>query len=109
MAVTKSNVLGALNRYIRAYESVGITLDFRFQEGSSTQGVAYRIEMKDGSEAPGTSHNGFLGHTRSEAWHTLLTAARAIEDMNHLKNAQAQASEAVYFKNEDGSIVGFEV
>lgn len=108
MAVTKSELLGALNRYLRAYDRMGVKLNIRFQEGSSTQGVAYRVEMMDGSEAPGLSHSGFCGHTRGEAWHTLLTAARALEDLSKLQKKQ-QPTEAVYFKNDDGSVVGFEV
>lgn len=109
MNVTKANLLGAVNRYVRAYEGMGVALDIRFQEGSRTQGVVYRIEMRDGTEAPGTTHGGFIGHTRSEAWHTLLTIARALEDLSERQNKQAEAVEAVYFKNDDGSVVGFEV
>jgi len=109
MNVTKSNLLGALNRYLAAYEGMGVPLEIRFQEGSKTQGVAYRIEMRDGSEAPGTTNGGFIGFTRSEAWHTLTSISRALEDLSALQKEQAEKVEAVYFKNDDGSVVGFEV
>jgi hypothetical protein len=87
--ITKSQLEGALGRYLNAWAGMGFNLELRFQEGTSTMGVAYRLQMKDGSNAPGTT-GGYLGMTRSEAWDTLLTISRTLEDLSHLRTIQAE-------------------
>ncbi len=106
MAITKTNLYGALNRYLRAYAAMGVNLDIRFQEGSKTQGVAYSIEMKDGSNPPGTS-NGIIGLTRQEAWDTLLTISRAVEDLGFL-HTKTNAPETSYYRDNKGRVIGYE-
>ncbi len=106
MAITKQNLYGALNRYLRAYAAMGVNLDIRFQEGSKTQGVAYSIEMKDGSTPPGTA-NGIIGLTRQEAWDTLLYIARGIEDLSHWQSKNVTGTTS-YFRDKDGVVIGYE-
>jgi hypothetical protein len=90
--VTKSELYGALERYKNAWECVDVPMDtLRMQKGSSTMGVAYRIHFRNGSAAPGTS-DGYLGMTRSEAWETLLTISRTIEDLNYIRMIESERS-----------------
>ncbi|AST15248.1 hypothetical protein SEA_SAMISTI12_267 [Streptomyces phage Samisti12] len=105
--ISKTQLVGMVNRYIRAWENQGVSLTVKLQEGSRNMGVAYTLRMPDGSNAPGTT-DGFLGWTRREAWDTLGSISRTLEDLSHMRTLQAE-SEAVYFKNDDGSVVGFEV
>jgi hypothetical protein len=88
--VTKENLLGAFERYARAWESIGVDMStLKMQHGNATMGVAYRITYNNGSNAPGTS-DGFLGFTKREAWDTLRTMARVIEDMNHIRSVEKE-------------------
>lgn len=103
--ISKQQVRGALNRYLRAWASLGYNLELQYQEGGS--GCNYTIRLRSGSNAPGTS-DGYLGRTSGEAWDTLCTIARTIEDMNHIRSTSNETQEVVYFKNSDGTIAGYE-
>lgn len=66
-----------------ALEVEGINTPLRLDEGSKVNGRAFRLYFEDGTSCVGTS-NGFLGWTKKEAYETMWTILRTIQDMWYL-------------------------
>lgn len=87
--ITKRSMDAAFERYSRAVDSLGMNKsDHRlaYMEGSKVNGVSHKlvwIHVQHGgySGAPGTDVNGFIGMTKREAYETMSTIARALEDV----------------------------
>ena len=79
--VTREELKGSFERYVRALNSLGIHQKVEMQEGSKTYGNAYRVRHVNGWATPLGTSNGYLGMTRREAVDTLHTLARTIEDV----------------------------
>lgn len=87
--ITAEDMKMSFERYRRALESLDITKpDHRleYQTGSRANGVSYKVvwtHVTSGghSNAPGTDFGGYLGFTRREAFETLNTISRTIEDV----------------------------
>lgn len=87
--ITNEDLANMLARYVRALDKLGISLGegerIGLDHGSKTYGVAFRLFTTGG--ALGTGHHrppvgdDFLGMTKREAWETLATLARAMEDV----------------------------
>ena len=85
---TLADVNAALGHYSRALDSFGIARPgLELQTGSKANGRAYRLYIEGGKAAPGTQ-NGFLGWTKTEAFDTLLTMARTIEDVAYCMSGE---------------------
>lgn len=110
MTVTKEDVLNAIKRYQRNWEGMGFTLELSYQEGTPSAGIAHRLFVEGGSAAPGVGDRGYIGFTKAEAYETLNTISRTLEDLSHLRKVEAEKTpNVVYFETEDGGSVGFEV
>ena len=84
--ITKSDLRIMRRRYTRAMIAAGVLNDgdrLHFQEGSYTYGYAYRVHRipagKSGHWNPPIG-DAFLGMTKREAFETMATIARSVED-----------------------------
>lgn len=80
--------MGRLTALVAAYkgrlEGEGIMDELRLEEGSKLYGQAFRLRFKDGASAIGTS-NGYLGMTKREAYETLTTIIRTLDDIHYIQ------------------------
>ena len=101
--ITNEDLDNMLARYTRALKRLGIntgTSDgttIGMQRGSKTYGIAFRLFTTGG--ALGSGHHrppvgdDYLGMTKREAWDTLATLSRAMEDVAYMLEAQQRMSD----------------
>lgn len=90
MRVSKADITSALERYRRNWEGMGFKLELNYQEGTPSMGIAHRVFVDGGSAAPGTGDRGYIGFSRSEAYETLNTISRTLEDLSHLRKVKTE-------------------
>lgn len=94
--ITRKDLNDAVAIYVNALESHGmLTHPVQLQIGSQTNGIAYRamfIANESGglTAAPGTS-NGYLGMTAREAYDTLWTITRTLQDVAYHRDQSPEA------------------
>ena len=78
--ITNTQMSGVLTRYARSLKALGMCEgELRYDEGSKTNGRAYRLFFQEsGMPVPGTI-DGYLGMTKREAYYTLCTMALTLE------------------------------
>lgn len=84
--ITAKNVDAAFERYAKALKLANLDAfsDVSLSHGSKPNGVAFMVWRKtpNGEKRYALgSHSGFVGWTRREAYETLMTLARAYEDV----------------------------
>lgn len=84
--ITTADVEAAIEMYVDELARHEIVITVEYQRGSRVNGRAHRLFVADtGHGAPGTDDRGYIGWSKSEAYSTIRTMTRALQDVRYLK------------------------
>jgi hypothetical protein len=85
--ITLADLAGAVQSYVGALGALGVTYDgtIHLQEGSKTNGIAWRLMISDSGLRWPPVGSDYLGMTKAEAYQTLTTTNRALWDLYSIR------------------------